>query len=191
VPRQRPEVQDDGSCAESPKPRLKSPRWRPSLASAAAGAFGAHRKREEALRSPLAYGGEPVGQLARAAETDVVAAVHLVGVDVEALAGVASRPPHWDHAVVAAEEVPRRRLRPGLERPWLRRLRSLVAFSSPRLGRQLRRDVVVEDVLVPTLLVAGVRPPVCEELPGDGIIAATRTRSSTGIRPVGYKNPIG
>jgi hypothetical protein len=37
--------------------------------------------------------GEPVGQLTWAAEADVVAAVHLVGVDAEALAGVASRPP--------------------------------------------------------------------------------------------------
>ena len=46
----------------------------------------------------------------------------------------------------------------------LQRLRVLVPFSPPGFGRQLGRDVVVEDVLVAALLVACVRPPVCEEL---------------------------
>jgi hypothetical protein len=36
--------------------------------------------------------GEPFSQLERVAEADVVAAVDLVGVDAEALAGVAPRP---------------------------------------------------------------------------------------------------
>src|SRR5215218_4964888 len=95
-----------------------------------------------------------------------MAAVHLVGVDAEPLAGVASRPDRWEHPVVAAQEVLRRRIRPGLEGPRLpQRLRSLVSFSPPRLGCQLGRDVVVEDVLVPALLIAGARPPVPEELP--------------------------
>jgi hypothetical protein len=33
---------------------------------------------------------------------------------------------------------------------------------------------VVEDILVPALLIADVRPPVRESSPGEGIIAATR-----------------
>ena len=43
-------------------------------------------------------------------------------------------------------------------------LRVLAAFSPPCLGRELGRDVVVEDIVVSALLVGGVRPPVCEEL---------------------------
>src|SRR5215211_2595687 len=111
--------------------------------------------------------GEPVSQVKRTAEADVVAAVDLVGIDAEALASVAPRPGGREHSVVAAEEIPRRRLRPGLKGPrLLQRVRSLVPFSPPCLGRKLRRDVMVEDILVPALLVAGVRPPVREELPG-------------------------
>ena len=42
-----------------------------------------------------------------------------------------------------------------------------VLSASPR-RRARERDVVVEDVLVAALLVAGVPPPVCEELAGRG-----------------------
>ena len=124
---------------------------------------------------------EPLGQHAWAAERDVVAALHLVSVDAEALTRVPARPGGWEHAVVTAEEVPRRRVRPGLQRPGLlERLRVLAPFPPSRLGGERGRDVVVEDVLVTALFVPGVCPPVCEELAGCGIIAATRTRRSTG-----------
>ena len=88
-----------------------------------------------------------------------------------------------EHAIVTAEEVPRRRARPILEWPrLLQRLRVLPPFPSPRLVRHLGRNVVVEDVVVTAPLVARIRPPLCEELAWRGIIAATRTRSSTGTR---------
>src|SRR5919204_364012 len=104
---------------------------------------------------------------ARDVGMSILAAFGRFGLDAEALAGVAPRPGGRKHSVVAAQEVPRRRLGPGLEGPrLLQRLRSLVPFSPPCLGRKLRRDVVVEDILVPALLVADVRPPVSEELPG-------------------------
>jgi hypothetical protein len=67
------------------------------------------------------------------------------------------------------EEVSRRGLGPSRKRPWLlQRLRRLVALSPPRLGGERGRDVVVEDVLVPRLVVAAVPPPVAEELAGRG-----------------------
>src|SRR5919106_3442165 len=103
---------------------------------------------------------EPLGELARPAERDVVAAVHLVGCDAEPLAGMAARPGGGEEAVLAAEEVPGRRLGPSLERPWLlQRLRDLLTFSPRRLVGERGRDVVEEDVVVPALLVAGVLPP--------------------------------
>jgi hypothetical protein len=48
---------------------------------------------------------EVLGELARPAEGDVVAAVDLVGLDAEPFVGVAARPGGGEHAVVAAEEV--------------------------------------------------------------------------------------
>ena len=55
----------------------------------------------------------------------------------------------------------------AVERPGLaQRLRCLVPFSPLRFLCQCRRDVVVEDVVVLARLVAGVRPPVCEQLAG-------------------------
>jgi hypothetical protein len=121
--------------------------------------------------------------LERPAERDVVAAVDLVGLDAEALAGVTPRPRGREHAVVAAEEIARRHVRPRLEGPRLaERLRGLLAFSPPGLRGELGRDVVVEDVVVPGRLVAGVLPPVAKSSPGEGIIPATRTTSSTGRR---------
>jgi hypothetical protein len=42
---------------------------------------------------------------------------------------------------------------------------------------------VVEDVVVPAVLVAGVFHQSAKSSPGAGIIAATRMRSSTGRRP--------
>src|SRR5206468_9692309 len=77
------------------------------------------------------------------------------------------RPGGGEHAVVAAEEISRWHVRPGLEGPGLlQRLRVLAPFSPPRLVGERVREVVVEDVLVAALLVAGIRPPVCEELTG-------------------------
>ena len=96
-----------------------------------------------------------------------MAAVHLIGLDPETLPGVAPRPVGSEHPVVPAQQVPRRHLRPGVERPGLpQRFRLLVTLPSPGLGCELRRDVVVEDVVVPARDVAGVRPPVVEELAG-------------------------
>jgi hypothetical protein len=75
--------------------------------------------------------------LERPAERDLVAAVDLVdlvGLDAEALAGVTPRPRGREHAVVAAEEIARRHVRPRLEGPRLaERLRGLLAFSPPGL----------------------------------------------------------
>jgi len=45
-----------------------------------------------------------------------VATVDLVGLEVESLSGVAARPGGREHAVVAAEEVFRRHVRPKLSR---------------------------------------------------------------------------
>jgi Luciferase-like monooxygenase len=50
---------------------------------------------------------QPMGQLPGAAQRDVVAAVHLVGIDAETLTCVPARPCGREHAVVTAEEVPR------------------------------------------------------------------------------------
>jgi hypothetical protein len=111
--------------------------------------------------------GQPFGQLARAAEADVVAAVHLVGLDAQSLAGVPARPLGREHAVVAAQQVLRRRVGHCFEGPRLfEHLRRFVPFSPLRFGRELGRDVVEEDVLVLALLVARVRPPVGKELAG-------------------------
>jgi hypothetical protein len=94
-----------------------------------------------------------------------VAAVHLVRLDPEPLTGVAARPVRREHAVVAAEEVPRRHIGPQLEGPGIvERLLRLFALPRPRLGRELRRDIVVEDVVRAAVLVAAVRPPVGEGL---------------------------
>src|SRR5262249_9020099 len=74
-----------------------------------------------------------------------------------------------EQAVVAAEEVPRRRRRPRRQGPrLLERPRAFVPRPPARLGREGLRNLVVEDVVVPGLLVAGVRPPVAEELAGQG-----------------------
>src|SRR5262249_30040643 len=81
---------------------------------------------------------ETGGELNRTAEGDVMTAVHFVCLEAEAVLGVSPGPSGGEQAVGAAEEISRRRLRPGLERPC----------------------VVVEDVLELALLVAGVRPPV-------------------------------
>jgi hypothetical protein len=98
-----------------------------------------------------------------------VAAVHLVRLEVEALTGVAARPGRGENAVVPAEEVSRWDVRPSLERPGLaQRLRVLAPFSSFRLGGERARNIVVEDVVLAALLVAGIRPPICEELAGRG-----------------------
>jgi hypothetical protein len=153
-------------------------RWLARIASRTPGSpapppVGAPRSagssRARGLLSLVGVGDEPVGQLARTAEADVVAAVHLVGVDAEAVAYAAACPYRREHAIVAAQEVSRRGVRPGFEGPRLpQRLRLLVPFAPLRLGRERWRDVVVEDVLVAALLVAGVRSPVREELAGRG-----------------------
>jgi hypothetical protein len=110
---------------------------------------------------------QPFGELARAAERDVVAAVHLVGLDPQTLSCMTARPCRWKHPVVAAQQVSRRRARPRCERPWFaQRPRALVSFAPLRLGRKVGMHVVVEDVVVAAPLVAAVRPPVVEELAG-------------------------
>jgi hypothetical protein len=55
---------------------------------------------------------EAFGQLARTAQGDIVAAVHLVSLDAKARASVPPRPRGREHAVVAAQEVPGRRVWP-------------------------------------------------------------------------------
>src|SRR4051812_39340309 len=62
-------------------------------------------------------GVEPLGELTRARERDVVAAVDLVGVDAEPLARVPARERRREQAVVAAQEGAGRGVRPRVERP--------------------------------------------------------------------------
>jgi len=121
----------------------------------------------QALRGFECVRDETVGQLVRAAERDVMAPIHLVRLDAEPLTSVAARPGRWKHAVVAAEEIPRRHVRPRLEGPGIvERLLRLFALPRPRFSRQLGRDIVVEDVVQAALLVAAVPPPVGEGLAG-------------------------
>ena len=92
-------------------------------------------------------------------EVSSVAAVDLVGLDTKPFVSVATCPGGGEHAVVAAEEERRRGLGPSRKRPRLfQRLRRLVAFSPLSFGCEPGRDVVVEDVLVPGLVVAAVAP---------------------------------
>jgi hypothetical protein len=53
-------------------------------------------------------GRESIGEHARTAQRDVVAAVNLVGLDPEPLAGVATCPLGGEHAVLTAQQVLRR-----------------------------------------------------------------------------------
>ena len=163
----------------------------PALAAIRAGARGslppaAARGRDDRSRSSEARGVsiQAFRELARAAERDVVAALCLVGLDAETLASVAARPCCAEQAIVAAQDVPGRRIGPLVQRPRLpQRARRLVALSPPRCGGELGRNVVVEDVVRAGGLVAGVRPPVLEALAGaTGSSPATRIKRSTGTR---------
>ena len=137
---------------------------------------------DETATASLGVSIEAFGELARPAERHVVAAVHLIGLDPETLAGVALA-----QSAVNIRSSRHSRYRVGTSGQasrghGSRSARLLVTLPSPGLGCELRRDVVVEDVVVPARDVAGVRPPVVGSSPG-GRTAATRTSRSTRRRP--------
>jgi hypothetical protein len=116
-------------------------------------------------------GVEPVCELVRTAERDAVAGVDLVGCDAQTIVHHPAQEVGWKESVLAAQQKARRNVRPSLERPRLSaRCVRLPPTAPQRLGRQGRRDVVVERRRVVARpfavyrLVARVGPPVVSRL---------------------------
>ena len=89
---------------------------------------------------------ETVDELYRATERDAVAAVDLVRCDAQALSGDPADERGREESVLTAQEDPRGHVRPHLEGRWLvDSCFGLCAPTGERLGRKLRRHVVIEE----------------------------------------------
>src|SRR5690606_1187243 len=114
----------------------------------------------------------------------------LVGGDPRAGGGVGPREREREAVVVAARQVSRRDLGPGVERRRVVKAAGPLSFLCERFGGELGRHVVIEGREVSCSVLMGAPcsawplvihhwPPVS---PGAGIIAFTRTRSSVSMR---------
>jgi hypothetical protein len=88
-----------------------------------------------AAKDLAANGFQAIGEVDRVAQRDHVAAIELVDLETQPLAGDPSLEVEWEHPIVAAWQDPGRRAWPGRQRPGLVERRRRLVLPRPRLSR--------------------------------------------------------